>query len=748
MLRRTAITMLLLAMPAWSAEYCVAPTGDNAWPGTRAKPFRTIQKAADVMQPGDTCTVRGGTYREAVRPKRSGAEGTPIRFIAAKGERVVLDGTEPVTGEWTRHKGSIFKARLAEPTEQLFVDGKMQIEARWPNMRFEQIWDRSKWAKSNHGSRKDLMVCKKLAETGIDWTGAVATLNVGHQYKTWARTVTKHSKGSKRFTYFMNERLGDGKDDGPTWADDRFFITGKLEALDAATEWYHDADAGVLYLWTDDGKSPAGRRLEYKKRVYAFDASKVNHIEVRGFRFFAATFRFNGCDHCVVDDCRLLFPTYARRFEERKPNGKPAAQPASTFVFGSHNVVRRTSLALSNVFGLYVRGQHNLVENCIVHDVNWVGNISYAGISIRGASKEANHNVVRRCTLYGVGNIGILYSGPEATIEYNHVYGTGRTCRDIAAIHTGGSRARGSITHHNWVHDSTGLGMRGDDQTRGLTFHHNVIWSCRRGFAMKGNENYVYNNTVLVDPKAKHSIGSIVIPKRPEPKKWWTRNPTLAVQNVDTIVCNNAAFLVGDRGSNPLAQTDKVSHNVMLSADLSAIFVDASAAAMSRCTFDLRPKPGSPLIDAGRRVPGVELGYKGRSPDAGAYESGEERWRAGADWRDEPIEPELVVKLEAPGRHSSVPLPQRLPKAGISEDGLAALHELYDKLWAKGGRVDTRRRAIGRREQHKKGSAEWKKHHAVVAKLHRDMWMELRDKGLEVLAGDDVAAFKKAMGIK
>ena len=32
--------------------------------------------------------------------------------------------------------------------EQLFVDGKMMIEARWPNMRFEDLWERSCWASS------------------------------------------------------------------------------------------------------------------------------------------------------------------------------------------------------------------------------------------------------------------------------------------------------------------------------------------------------------------------------------------------------------------------------------------------------------------------------------------------------------------------------------------------------------------------------------------------------------------------
>ena len=173
------ICLVLICVPLSAAEYHVSIAGNDAQPGTSEQPFRTIQKAADIMVAGDTCIVHGGTYRETVCPKISGDEGKPIRFVAAKGETVLLDGTEPIKGEWSVHKGGIHKIEMKEPFEQLFVDRKMQIEARWPNMRFEEIWDRSKWAQSDHGSRKDLMVCAELADTGIDWTGAYGV------YRQW-----------------------------------------------------------------------------------------------------------------------------------------------------------------------------------------------------------------------------------------------------------------------------------------------------------------------------------------------------------------------------------------------------------------------------------------------------------------------------------------------------------------------------------------------------------------------------------
>ncbi|MAG92968.1 MAG: hypothetical protein CMJ48_04375 [Planctomycetaceae bacterium] len=736
--------VLLCVLPAQAADYWVAPEGDDANPGSRERPFRTVQKAMDVIRAGETCTVRGGTYRESVTIRNSGSVGKPIRLVAAEGERVVFDGTDRLTGPWEHHQRGIYSTTVEGPLEQVFVDGGMQIEARWPNMRFTEIWDRTKWAESEHGSRKDLMICEAIAQTEIDWTGALATLNVGHQYKTWTRDVTQYTVGSDRFRYELNERLGDGKDDGATWADDRFYLSGKLEALDAPTEWYHDPQHGRLYLWCDDGRSPAEHRVAVKRRTYAINVHKQDHIEIAGFHFFAATFRLAECYHCLVDRCQLQFPVYSRRFEERTPQGKRRLEPG-TLIAGDHNTIRHSSIALSNLGGLTVRGSHCRVENCTVHDVNWGGNISHPGIAMLGRSNQDNHNVVSRSTVFGVGNIGILYRGPLSNIEYNHVFDVGRVCCDIAAIHTGGVQSRGSVAHHNWVHDSPELGMRGDDQTRGLTFHHNVVWNCRRGMVMKGNLNKVYHNTVLVDPQEEHSTDSIIIPKRAEPKKWWTPNPTLSVQNEETWVFNNAAFLVADRGGTPTSPSDRVSHNVILPRNLRRVFANANEKALAAGAFDLRPASGSPLIDSGRQVPGLAARFHGRTPDVGAYEAGGERWTAGADWKDEPIGVEFVVRLEPPHKHPSIPLPKSLQDSGISAKGMRQLQKLYDKLWEEGDRLSARKKAISLRERYPENSPEHKQNHAIVAKLHTEVRALLHQQGSNLLSGQDLAAFKKVM---
>jgi polygalacturonase len=70
--------------------YYVAPDGIDTASGNATQPWKTIQKAADSAQAGDTVYVRPGVYRERVMLKRSGETGRPISFIG-------LSGSTPAT---------------------------------------------------------------------------------------------------------------------------------------------------------------------------------------------------------------------------------------------------------------------------------------------------------------------------------------------------------------------------------------------------------------------------------------------------------------------------------------------------------------------------------------------------------------------------------------------------------------------------------------------------------------------------
>ena len=80
------LVWLLGFTPAANAStYYVAPGGRDTNAGTQAAPWATIQRAADLMLPGDTVIILPGVYVEAVNIQRSGTQGSYITYQAMPG---------------------------------------------------------------------------------------------------------------------------------------------------------------------------------------------------------------------------------------------------------------------------------------------------------------------------------------------------------------------------------------------------------------------------------------------------------------------------------------------------------------------------------------------------------------------------------------------------------------------------------------------------------------------------------------
>jgi hypothetical protein len=82
--------------------------GDDNGPGTSEQPFRTISKAAQVLQPGERVVIASGTYRECVRPARGGTGPTQmISYEAAPGATVIVKGSETLNEGWQPSSASM-----------------------------------------------------------------------------------------------------------------------------------------------------------------------------------------------------------------------------------------------------------------------------------------------------------------------------------------------------------------------------------------------------------------------------------------------------------------------------------------------------------------------------------------------------------------------------------------------------------------------------------------------------------------
>ncbi len=84
---------------------CQAKNADDSGTGTKERPFRTINKAAQVLQPGERVVIAEGVYREFIQPARGGTgPDAMISYEAAPGAKVVVKGSRVVTG-WQQGEG-------------------------------------------------------------------------------------------------------------------------------------------------------------------------------------------------------------------------------------------------------------------------------------------------------------------------------------------------------------------------------------------------------------------------------------------------------------------------------------------------------------------------------------------------------------------------------------------------------------------------------------------------------------------
>lgn len=75
--------------------YVSNQTGADKNSGTTPNtPFKTIQKAAQILKPGDICKIFGGIYRETIYPANSGTAQKPIIYDRYNQEEVIITGTD------------------------------------------------------------------------------------------------------------------------------------------------------------------------------------------------------------------------------------------------------------------------------------------------------------------------------------------------------------------------------------------------------------------------------------------------------------------------------------------------------------------------------------------------------------------------------------------------------------------------------------------------------------------------------
>jgi hypothetical protein len=699
-MNKLLVVLLLCASGVGAKETSVSPVGSD------------LERALETAKSGDTLVLAEGRYETSIELKQK----KNLRIVAADGADVIFDGSRALPNKWVPWKDGIWKQEIDFDVWQLFNDDQLVYVARWPDASFEdgKIWrmmegmrrtdggyskHKKKWlGKSRLGLAYDDRYHKpkdagfregdsryavdssvtfdkqpgSLAETGKDFTGAVAVLNIGH-WLTWARPITEHAAGSDHFLYDPTGiRLSD------VHQFSAYHILG-LAALDRPNEWWFDSKSKTVYYMPSAGVDPNTLALRGRVRDFGLEMSNCTDVTVSGISFFGAGFFVSNSSEVVVEDCTFDYPAThkfilgnLRWFEPFNADERPNKMPS--FFRGEDNsfincVVRRCNAPVN------FTSKRMRVENCLFTDIEWEPNSNGAS----GSVMIGEDGIFRRNTVMRTGNSeGVRGTGTGAVIELNRMADMSNLQHDGSALNVGTRNHYKVLVKNNWAHDCNRQGVRFDYHGTGLyrddgeihgdgVYMKNVTWNTQPN-EIKGDRHLVLNNTAInvnryPDPfkeeitlslqgfKVMHDIAgnansltrnnlarmlnrSFWLEEKP--KRWWKREDG-SVLPLATVLPGTADHNLRDPGASWLHLRDPAN-------------------------WDFRPKAGSPIVDAGAPVqkseipspvsnfPGLE--FEDAAPDIGAYEFGAKRY-----W--------------IPGRQEGV-ASMPIPKDGGTQDPLNA----------------------------------------------------------------------------
>ena len=225
----------------------VSPSGNDKATGSFEAPFLTLDRAIErVKEVRKTNAIkpisillRKGTYylnRPLNITPDEASKGKVLSVGAYNHEKVILSGGEKLNLKWEPYRDGIMKAKLnaGKTFDQLFINGKLQILARYPD------YDPSilPW----HGYAADAISPDRLKKYKHPEGAYIHRMHSGlwGSYHFMIEKVDETGKATLVGGYQMN-RNNNG-------FHPRFnFIENVFEELDAPGEWYYNRTEGVLY---------------------------------------------------------------------------------------------------------------------------------------------------------------------------------------------------------------------------------------------------------------------------------------------------------------------------------------------------------------------------------------------------------------------------------------------------------------------------------------------------------------------
>jgi len=503
------ILFFCLSVISLSADFYVSPKGSDRNPGSKQKPFATLERARDAArsvkhESAVTIWLSGGTYTRSssfvLSAEDSGAASAPVVYRAVPGETARIFGGKAIRG-FKKWRGAILQVNLSrqgvtdfgEMTSrgfgrtahaaglELFFAGRPMTLARWPNRGWAHI------SAATPEKSTDLFAFD--GDRPSRWTKSPDVWVYGYWTYDWADSY-EHVASIDTATHTIRTDLPTppyGYRVGQRWR-----VVNVLEELDEPGEWYLDRAAGVLYFWPPAPvrSAEAAVSLLEKPLVILNDASYVEfrdlHFEVTRGDAIVVT----GGSHDVISHCQIA----------------NIGNRAVTIEGGSGNGVEDSEIRDTGDGGILLEGGdrktltpggHFAVRNHIHDFGRWARTYSPA-IQMGGVGNRSVGNTIDHSP-----HNAILVNGNDHLIESNDLHSVAMETGDVGAYYLGrdwterGNTVRGNFFHNLGIGDVNAVYM--DDCASGSIVMGNVIYGAHRGVMIGGGRDNLIAGNKLVD---------------------------------------------------------------------------------------------------------------------------------------------------------------------------------------------------------------------------------------------------------
>ncbi|GAB3330651.1 PDZ domain-containing protein [Larkinella ripae] len=266
-------------------RFYIAPNGKDTNPGTMALPLASLSKAVEKVKtaPQKTAQIllRTGTYylpeTVSITPDKTGEK--PLLISPFPNESVTLSGGRKLALRWQKTRNGIWTALVdGPPFEQVFLNGKKQILARYPN------FDAN--ARVFNGTAADALSEARISRWQNPEGGYIHALHQGEWGDFHFRITGKSGAQLQQEGGWQNNRPA------PMHPTERF-VENIAEELDAPGEWFYDKTARILSLIPPKGTDPQTATVEVSNLKSVLElkgsaATPLQQVTLRGIRFVQA----------------------------------------------------------------------------------------------------------------------------------------------------------------------------------------------------------------------------------------------------------------------------------------------------------------------------------------------------------------------------------------------------------------------------------------------------------------------------